>query len=119
MGLFRSASAGRSGLHRRATSRRVNSSSSLPHWKPLANVWIQCGAGLRASPERPIAMANAKCGVPLRPRREDKAVFDSIDHLSAKLAATGYFIDSVMMQVVFPAAKLQKPLLLEGPAGSG
>src|SRR2546423_779338 len=76
-------------------------------------------ASAGASPERPIAMANAKCGVPLRPRREDKAVFDSIDHLSAKLAATGYFIDSVMMQVVFLAAKLQKPLLLEGPAGSG
>jgi MoxR-like ATPase len=46
-------------------------------------------------------------------------VFDSIDDLSTKLANTGYFIDPVMMQVVFLAAKLQKPLLLEGPAGSG
>ena len=46
-------------------------------------------------------------------------MFDSIQDLSSKLAATGYFIDPVMTQVVFLAAKLQKPLLLEGPAGSG
>jgi hypothetical protein len=46
-------------------------------------------------------------------------MFDSIQDLSSKLAATGYFIDPVMTQVVLLAAKLQKPLLLEGPAGSG
>jgi energy-coupling factor transporter ATP-binding protein EcfA2 len=46
-------------------------------------------------------------------------MFDSLEDLSVKLAATGYFIDSVMTKVVFLAAKLQKPLLLEGPAGSG
>jgi MoxR-like ATPase len=46
-------------------------------------------------------------------------MFDSIAELTAKLAATGYFIDPVMVQVVYLAAKLQKPLLLEGPAGSG
>ena len=46
-------------------------------------------------------------------------MFDSIDDLGTKLAATGYFIDPVMTQVIFLAAKLQKPLLLEGPAGSG
>jgi hypothetical protein len=46
-------------------------------------------------------------------------MFDSITDLAGKLAATGYFIDAVMTQVVFLAAKLQKPLLLEGPAGSG
>ncbi len=46
-------------------------------------------------------------------------MFGSLEELSAKLAATGYFIDPVMTQVVFLAAKLQKPLLLEGPAGSG
>jgi hypothetical protein len=47
------------------------------------------------------------------------AMFESITELAGKLAATGYFIDPVMTQVVFLAAKLQKPLLLEGPAGSG
>jgi MoxR-like ATPase len=46
-------------------------------------------------------------------------MFDSIIGLASKLAGTGYFIDPVMTQVVFLAAKLQKPLLLEGPAGSG
>src|ERR1700726_4406141 len=46
-------------------------------------------------------------------------MFDSINDLTAKLAATGYFIDPVMTQVVFLAARLQKPILLEGPAGSG
>src|SRR5258708_20967843 len=46
-------------------------------------------------------------------------MFESIPDLAGKLAATGYFINQVMTQVVFLAAKLQKPLLLEGPAGSG
>jgi MoxR-like ATPase len=46
-------------------------------------------------------------------------MFDSLDDLSTKLAATGYFIDPVMTQVVYLAARLKKPLLLEGPAGSG
>lgn len=46
-------------------------------------------------------------------------MFDSLQDLSGKLAATGYFIDPVMTQVVYLAAKLKKPLLLEGPAGSG
>jgi MoxR-like ATPase len=50
---------------------------------------------------------------------KDKRMFDSINDLASKLAATGYLIDPVMTQVVFLAAKLQKPLLLEGPAGSG
>ncbi len=46
-------------------------------------------------------------------------MFNSLAELSVKLAATGYFVDPVMAQVVFLAAKLKKPLLLEGPAGSG
>ncbi len=46
-------------------------------------------------------------------------MFDSLEELASKIAVTGYFIDPVMTQVVYLAAKLQKPLLLEGPAGSG
>ena len=46
-------------------------------------------------------------------------MFNSLSELSQKLAMTGYFIDPVMTQVVFLAARLNKPLLLEGPAGSG
>ena len=46
-------------------------------------------------------------------------MFDSITDLATRLAATGYFIDPVMIKVVYLAARMQKPLLLEGPAGSG
>jgi len=46
-------------------------------------------------------------------------MFESFDELMDRLKATGYFIDPVMTRIVFLAAKLQKPLLLEGPAGSG
>ena len=50
-------------------------------------------------------------------KHEGVAMFESITDLADKLAATGYFIDPVMTQVVYLADKLQKPLLLEGPAG--
>ena len=46
-------------------------------------------------------------------------MFDTIRNLSESLRGTGYFIDPVITQVVFLAMKLRKPLLLEGPAGSG
>jgi MoxR-like ATPase len=46
-------------------------------------------------------------------------MFESFDDLMERLKATAYFIDPVMTRIVFLAAKLQKPLLLEGPAGSG
>jgi len=46
-------------------------------------------------------------------------MFESFDDLMDRLKETGHFIDPVMTRIVFLAAKLQKPLLLEGPAGSG
>lgn len=46
-------------------------------------------------------------------------MFDSIEGLARKLARTGYFIDPVTTHVLYLATKLRKPLLLEGPAGSG
>jgi len=46
-------------------------------------------------------------------------MFDSIEQLGHGLTANGYFIDGVMTQVVYLAARMRKPLLLEGPAGSG
>jgi len=46
-------------------------------------------------------------------------MFDSLDALSHCLASAGYFIDPVTTQIVYLAARLHKPLLLEGPAGSG
>ena len=44
-------------------------------------------------------------------------MFDSLDDLSAKLAATGYFIDPVMTQVVYLAAKLNDHRLKAGGLG--
>ncbi len=46
-------------------------------------------------------------------------MFDSLEDLTTRLSATGYFIDPVMAMDVFLADKLRKPIILEGPAGSG
>lgn len=46
-------------------------------------------------------------------------MFDSIDELSDKLTNARYVIDPVTLKVVFLAAKMQKPILIEGPPGSG
>ena len=46
-------------------------------------------------------------------------MFQSVEELSQKLSATGYFIDPTMTKVVFLADQMKRPLLLEGPAGSG
>jgi len=46
-------------------------------------------------------------------------VFASLEELSGSLRATGYIADSVATTTVYLAAALHKPLLLEGPAGSG
>jgi len=46
-------------------------------------------------------------------------VFLSVDQVGEKLRATGYIADSIATTTVYLAAKLHKPLLLEGPPGSG
>jgi MoxR-like ATPase len=46
-------------------------------------------------------------------------VFTSISELSEKLELAKYVIDDVTLRVVFLAAKMQKPVLIEGPPGSG
>jgi MoxR-like ATPase len=46
-------------------------------------------------------------------------VFSSVEEVSIRLRSTGYIADSVAVTTVYLAARLQKPLLLEGPAGSG
>jgi hypothetical protein len=46
-------------------------------------------------------------------------VFSSIGELGEKVRATGYIADSIATTTVYLAARLHKPLLLEGPAGSG
>ena len=46
-------------------------------------------------------------------------MFSSLEEVSQRLRATGYIADSIAATTVYLAARLQKPLLLEGPAGSG
>ena len=46
-------------------------------------------------------------------------MFPSLQDVEAGLRATGYIADSIATTTVYLAARLQKPLLLEGPAGSG
>ena len=46
-------------------------------------------------------------------------LFESIEDARLRLAATGYLVDDDLATVVFLADALGKPLLLEGPAGTG
>ena len=46
-------------------------------------------------------------------------MFSSLAELGERLRATGYIADPVAVSTVYLAAELHKPLLLEGPAGSG
>ena len=46
-------------------------------------------------------------------------MFSSIDDLSARLRSAQYIIDPVTLEAVYLATEMQKPLLVEGPPGSG
>ncbi|MGB9204294.1 MAG: MoxR family ATPase [Terriglobales bacterium] len=46
-------------------------------------------------------------------------MFASAEELSDKLRAARYIIDPVTLSVVYLAARMQKPLLIEGPPGCG
>lgn len=46
-------------------------------------------------------------------------MFSSIQDVQAKLFLTGYITDAITATIVYLAAKLNKPILLEGPPGSG
>ncbi len=46
-------------------------------------------------------------------------MFTSLEEVNRRLRSTGYIADSVAVTTVYLAARLQKPLLLEGSAGSG
>jgi hypothetical protein len=46
-------------------------------------------------------------------------VFKSIEEVDAGLRGTGYIADAVTCSTVYLAGRLQQPILIEGPAGSG
>nr|WP_239455368.1 MoxR family ATPase [Nocardioides gilvus] len=47
------------------------------------------------------------------------AFFSSVEHAREALASTGYLVDEELATVVFLGDAMGKPLLLEGPAGTG
>jgi len=47
------------------------------------------------------------------------ALFSSVEEARQRLAATGYLVDEEIATIVFLAGALEKPVLLEGPAGTG
>jgi hypothetical protein len=49
----------------------------------------------------------------------ESQVFSSLGQVAEALRATGYIADSIATTTVYLAAELHKPVLLEGPAGSG
>jgi hypothetical protein len=51
--------------------------------------------------------------------RKVAAVFSSASELAEKLRAARYIIDPVTLEVVYLAARMHKPLLVEGPPGCG
>lgn len=50
---------------------------------------------------------------------EKKTLFTCVQQLEERLRTAGYIADPVATMTVYLAASLHKPLLLEGPAGSG
>ena len=46
-------------------------------------------------------------------------MFSSVEELARKLRAARYIVDPVTLSVVYLAARMQKPLLIEGPPGCG
>src|SRR6201999_3615489 len=61
------------------------------------------------------AEENTNVSVPARP----VPLFADIDEVEARLAETGYLVDTATATAVFLADRLGKPLLVEGPAGVG
>jgi len=44
-------------------------------------------------------------------------MFESVEQVEESLAGQGYICDAKIATVVFLAGKLEKPVLVEGPAG--
>src|SRR5712664_3402134 len=54
-----------------------------------------------------------------RPRNEVELLFASVEQPAEGLRRARYVTDPVTLQVVYLAAKMHKPLLVEGPPGCG
>jgi DNA polymerase III delta prime subunit len=52
-------------------------------------------------------------------RRKEADVFSSAAELASKLRVARYIVDPVTLEVVYLAARMRKPILVEGPPGCG
>src|SRR6266849_2789870 len=101
----------------------MGASSSCPN---ALRSFHHCGVSLRFAPntlhprtprQRSQMRTNQfRCSVHAK-RATD--VFSSPTDLATKLRAARYIIDPVTLSVVYLAARMQKPLLIEGPPGCG
>jgi MoxR-like ATPase len=66
-----------------------------------------------------LSLVRAKQKTATLPVCEASNVFSSIENLATRLRAAQYIIDPVTLEAVYLAAEMQKPLLVEGPPGSG
>ena len=65
------------------------------------------------------AHENLECGTLPHRIGQEENVFSSIDDLGQRLDTAKYVIDPVTLQVVYLAARMQKPIIVEGPPGCG
>jgi chromosomal replication initiation ATPase DnaA len=72
-------------------------------------------ASAKESDEREKTGLGVLCGSQM----EEAVVFLSSNELAEKLKCARYVIDPNMLQVVYLAARMHKPILLEGPPGCG
>lgn len=84
---------------------RVSCLSNSPSWR-----WAPVGAG-KTGPCK--ESRGVECC------QEAMHVFRSRQELSGKLRAAKYVVDEITLEVVYLAARMQKPLLVEGPPGCG
>ena len=91
---------------------------------PALGVYAESGFQAKpAKSKRDLTESSFKCSLLLLGRENvfgrRAGMFASLKELEHGLRETGYIADSVAVTTVYLAARLQKPLLLEGPAGSG
>ncbi len=78
------------------------------------------GVTFAMKPARPLWEDRPHDHLKGRQRTEQEApLFASVDEVTTRLAETGYLASPAVATTVFLAARLGKPLLVEGPAGVG
>jgi MoxR-like ATPase len=74
---------------------------------------------LLGAPQNPATRRCRKNKSVVASTTKEADVFSSASELATKLRAVRYIIDPVTLEVVYLAARMRKPLLVEGPPGCG